>query len=139
MARRRTDPTIWGIRKSSVDAFGETVALMLDAYGLEVAKNLQEITKEYARRGAQLVKENSRQFGNHYANGWTSRFEEKRLSAQGTIFNKTVPGLPHLLEHGHVTRNGTGRTFAPTPAHPHIKQAEQEISKSYYDNVVRNL
>lgn len=139
MARRRTDPTLRAIRKCSADAFGEVVALMLDAYGLEVAKNLQEITKEYAKQGAKLVRANSKQFGNHYANGWTDRFEAGRLSAQGTIFNQTVPGLPHLLEHGHVTRNGTGRTFAPTPAHPHIAQAEQTIAKSYYDNVVRNL
>ncbi len=139
MARRRTDPTLRGIKKSSADKFGASVAAMLDAYGLEVAKNLEEITKEYAKRGAKEVKAASQQFGGHYANGWTSRFETGRYSAQGTIYNQTVPGLPHLLEHGHVTRNGTGRTFGQTPAHPHIAAAEQKISESYYENVVKNL
>lgn len=139
MARRRTDPTLRGIKKGSADRFGAMIAATLEVYGLEVMKNLEEITKEYAKQGAKEVKAASQQFGSHYANGWTSRYETGRFSAQGTIYNQTTPGLPHLLEKGHVTRNGTGRTFPFTQGHPHITPVEQKIAKSYYENVVKNL
>lgn len=137
MARRRSERT--AIRRASADNFGAAVAAILDTYGLDVVANLKEITKEYAKQGAKLVKANSQQFGSRYANGWTSRYEEGRVSAQGVIFNKTVPGLPHLLEHGHVTRNGTGRVFPDTPAHPHIASAEQRIVEEYFKAVDDSL
>ena len=139
MGRPRADATKSAIKKSSADKFGANVSAMLEAYGLEVAKNLEEITKQYAKQGVALVRSNSQQFGDAYASGWTSRYEATRYSKQGTIFNQSLPGLPHLLEHGHVTRNGTGRVYRDTPAHPHIAPAEEEIARSYYENVVRNL
>jgi len=113
------------------DNFARAVQKILDKYGTDVSNSVGDITKEYAKLGAKMVKGASQQFGSRYANGWTSRYESGRVSQQGTIYNKDVPGLPHLLEHGHVTRNGTGRTFRDTPAHPHIADVEEKISSSY--------
>jgi hypothetical protein len=31
------------------------------------------------------------------------------------------------LEHGHVTRNGTNRSYDDTPAHVHIAPVEEEL------------
>lgn len=123
----------------TADQFAKAVQKILDKYGEDVAKNVNEITKAYAKLGARMVKANSQQFGGRYASGWTSQFEQGRVSAQGTIYNKTVPGLPHLLEHGHVSRNGTGRTFGSVKAYPHIAPAEEQIVESYIREVEQNL
>lgn len=137
MARRKH--SYGKIRKVPADRFEAAISAVLEEYGVEVAESVKEVTKQYAKLGAKEVKAASRPFGKTYAGGWTSRYEESKYSAQGIIYNKTVPGLPHLLEHGHVTRNGTRRTFRDTPAHPHIDAAEKRIVKSYYENVVKNL
>ena len=62
-----------------------------------------------------------------YAEGWTSRFETERFSAQGIIYNKDVPGLPHLLEHGHAKRGG-GRV----PGREHVAPVEQILESAFH-------
>jgi len=64
--------------------------------------------------------------------------EKGRLSTTVTIYNDH-PALPHLLEYGHVTRNGTGRTYAPTPAHAHIAPVEKELVETFEREVVAKL
>lgn len=105
---------------------------ILEEYQNDVNKDMQEAVKKVTKAGAKQVKANARSAvgGKKYASGWTSQFESGRLSAQGTIYNSSQPGLPHLLEYGHVTRNGTGRTYRPTPEHPHIASVEQELEQT---------
>lgn len=104
---------------------------ILEDYQKDVDKNLKEAVKKTAKAGAKQVKANAKSAvnGSKYANGWTSKFESGRLSAQGIIYNSALPGLPHLLEYGHATRNGTGRVYPPTPAHPHIESVEREVEE----------
>ena len=105
---------------------------ILEEFRDDVDKNMNEAIKKVTKAGAKQVKANARSAvgGKKYASGWTSQFESGRLSAQGTIYNRSQPGLPHLLEYGHVTRNGTGRTYKPTPEHPHIESVEQELEQT---------
>lgn len=60
--------------------------------------------------------------GRHYADGWGRR----KVDGAQVVYNKTKPGLTHLLEHGHMMRNG-GRTRA----FPHILPAEEKAIKEY--------
>jgi len=117
--------------------FEKACKKILDEYKEDVNKDMQEAVKKVTKAGAKQVKANAQGAvgGKKYAKGWTSRFETGRLSAQGTIYNSSQPGLPHLLEYGHVTRNGTGRTFRPTPAHEHIAAVEDEIEQ----NIMKEL
>lgn len=124
------------------DAFQSTVDAVLKEYGDNVKENLDVIVKGVTKAGVKQMKSASRSAvggTGKYAGGWTSQMETGRVSAQGTIYNKDVPGLPHLLEKGHVTRNGTGRTFDPTPAHPHIKEVEQQVIKTFESKVMSEL
>ena len=61
-----------------------------------------------------------------YAEGWTSRVETDRLSATGTIYTGKLPGLPHLLEHGHAKRGG-GRV----PGRVHIAPVEKILESAF--------
>jgi len=120
-----------------IDRLAAEVEKILQDYGEDVQQNLNEITSAMAKKGAQTLRSQSRgTFGGtgKYAKGWTSKTETGRMSAQGTIYNGSVPGLPHLLEHGHANRGG-GRT----PGREHIKPVEEALIKEYEQKVKSKL
>ena len=124
-------------RTVPVDRLAAEVEKILDEYGENVQQNLGEIVKAVSKNGAQTLRSTSRgAFGGSgkYAKGWTSQAVTGRLSAQGTIYNKDLPGLPHLLEHGHANRNG-GRT----PGREHIKPVEEALIKEFEQKVKSKL
>lgn len=124
-------------KKVSADAFASAVSKVIAQYSDNVRENLGDIVKDLSKKGAKEVKAKARTtFGGsgEYANGWTSRFETGRFSAQGTIYNGAVPGLPHLLENGHANRGG-GRT----PGRAHIAPVEEEIVKQFENEVKSKL
>lgn len=126
------------MKKTPIDRLQSSIDKILQEYAGEKQKDLSTLTKKFAQKGAQAVKQEaaSKGWGEHtdYPSGWTSRFEEGRLSAQGTIYNKKVPGLAHLLEHGHAKRNG-GRTKAI----PHIAPVEEKICEEFEKAVKNDL
>lgn len=123
-------------RTVPVDRLAAEVEKILDEYGENVQQNLGDIVKAMSKKGAQTLRSQSRGTfkGNNYYKGWTSQAETGRLSAQGTIYNKDLPGLPHLLENGHANRNG-GRT----PGREHIKPVEEALIKEYEQKVKSKL
>ena len=124
-------------RKVPVDRLTAEVEKILTEYGENVQQNLDEIVKQMSKKGAQTLRSQSKGTFNGtgaYAKGWTSKAETGRLSAQGTIYNKDLPGLPHLLEHGHANRGG-GRT----PGRVHIKTVEDALVKEFEQKVKSKL
>lgn len=124
-------------RKVPVDRLTDEVEKILNDYGENVQQNLDEIVKQMSKKGAQTLRSQSKSTFNgtgKYAKGWTSRTETGRMSAQGTIYNKDVPGLPHLLEHGHANRGG-GRT----PGRVHIQPVEEALIKEFEQKVKSKL
>lgn len=113
---------------TSSDKFAATLQKLLNEYQEDVTKDIKGLAKKFAQKGAKEVKSASGQFGGSgkYANGWTSKYEEGRVSAQGIIFNKDVPGLPHLLENGHAKRGG-GRVAGRS----HIAPVEQKLVEEF--------
>lgn len=119
------------------DRLAAEVEKILSEYGENVQQNLGEIVKAVSKKGAQTMRSASRgAFGGSgkYAKGWTSQAVTGRLSAQGTIYNGDLPGLPHLLENGHANRGG-GRT----PGRAHIKPVEEKIIKEFEEKVKSKL
>lgn len=56
-----------------------------------------------------------------YSSSWmTTVIPSARLKVKRVVHNEQWYRLTHLLEKGHVSRNGTGRTFPPVKAYPHI-------------------
>lgn len=124
-------------RKTTIDRLTADVQKILDQYGDNVKGNLDDIIKDLSKKGAKAVRAQAKSTFNgtgRYAKGWTSKFEAGRLSSQGVIFNKDVPGLPHLLEHGHANRNG-GRT----PGRVHIANVEEQLVKEFEQKVKAKL
>ena len=124
-------------KRITVDQLTVEVNKILGKYGDDVQGNINDIVKDVTRKGANTLKGESRsKFGGtgKYASGWTSQTETGRVSAQGTIYNGAVPGLPHLLEHGHANRGG-GRT----PGRVHIAPVEEQLVREFESKVKSKL
>ena len=116
-------------KKIPIDRLSAEINKILTDYGEQVQENVDEAAQRVAKAGVKAVKGNAKSSFSgtgKYAAGWTSKFEKGRLSSQGIIYNGKLPGLPHLLEHGHANRNG-GRT----PGRPHIAPVEQKIIEDF--------
>lgn len=111
-------------------------------YYPEVVRATYEVVPKVAKEAAQRLRSVSASkfppSGRHkkkYASGWTYKVDKTRVSVGATVYGKSgTYQLAHLLEYGHATRNGTGRSYPNTPAHPHIEEVEQwAVDKAYND------
>lgn len=121
------------VKKCPVDKLADTINRVLQDYSDDISALSTDAVKDVTKAAVKAVKANSRQkFGGtgRYAKGWTSTIETGRLSAQGIVYNKDVPGLPHLLEHGHAKRGG-GRVEGVE----HIAPVEKQIVEQFYKEV----
>ena len=101
----------------------------------DVIPTLEETLDEVSKEAVKKLKANSRREfkGNKYWKGWTREKEKGRLKKGYTIYNK-IPGLPHLLENGHVLRNG-GRYHGKEHILPVEKWAVEEVQDRFYDKM----
>lgn len=112
-------------------SFDSLVSKILAEYGDEVKQSAAEIAKELAKLGAKQINANAGVFnGNKYKKSWTVSSEKKRFG-DSNVIHSTMPGLPHLLENGHASRNG-GRVEGTA----HIAPVEEELVKKYQKEVI---
>lgn len=118
--------------------FQEAVELALQNYMFDdvipaMEESIDEVSKEAVRRLKQASKTEFKGTGK-YAGGWTREKEKKRLTVGAVVYNKKTPGLPHLLENGHVKRNG-GRYYGKEHILPVEKWATEEVVDRFYDKL----
>jgi hypothetical protein len=115
----------------------------LDNYSDEVIKATEETVVEIAQESVKKLKEESpKRAGNSkhkYSKGWTYELDRGRLRTGAVIYGKKgTYNLAHLLEYGHVLRNG-GRKVGEASARPHIKKVEEwaieEFEKRLIDKI----
>ena len=69
-----------------------------------------------------------------YAKGWGV----KKNKGSVIIYNKTNPGLTHLLENGHdIVRDG--KKVGSAAAQPHIKAVEEMVKEEMVEEVTKEL
>lgn len=134
-------------RKTALEKLNESIASILQEYADNVVENVGEIATEMGKKGAQALRnksretfpvDKSRKITGEYAKGWKYQVAKKRLNTTVTIYNDH-PALPHLLENGHVSRNGTKRTFGRVPGYEHIKPVADELIETYEKEVLSKL
>ena len=124
------------IRPIDLDA---TVHNILEQYGDRVYDVLSDCVKEVSEEAVEKLQSVSRFApGGHpsgaYAKDWKQEeVKAGRLATKRVVHNEEHYRLTHLLEKGHVSRNGTHRTFGKVPAYPHIAPvndwANQELPR----------
>lgn len=128
--------------KTPVDKLADAISGILSQYENDVRDNLAEITTQIGKKGVQALRRVSKDAlktgSGKYARGWKTQVEKGRLGTTVVIFNEH-PGLPHLLEYGHVSRNGTGRTYGEVPGHEHIQPVAEELVRDFEREVVAKL
>ncbi len=126
-----------------IDAMQDTVKKLLKDFGTEAEDAVEEAASETAKNAKKELKANSprrSRAGDHYADGWSYRVEKSRVGVtQVRVYNGRKPGLTHLLENGHATKNGTGRSYPDTPAHPHIAEVNEKAQTDFVDLIEQKL
>lgn len=126
-----------------IDDMQDTVKRLLKDFGTAAEDAIEEAASETAKTAKKELKANSPKrsgAGNHYADGWSYSVEKSRVGAtQVRVYNGKKPGLTHLLENGHATRNGTGRSYPDTPAHPHIGEVNEKAQTDFVDLIEQKL
>ena len=126
-------------KKVTMEQLPGAIKEILDEYAGEIQKNLPEITEAVGKKGVQALRTSAKQKfnGKKYAGGWWSETERNRYGATVTIYNGRLPGLPHLLEHGHANRNG-GRTEGRVHIAPVETNLIEEFEKKVEHDITRN-
>ena len=117
------------------------VEKIMTAYGEDLQENIVAVNISVARATAKKLQQASRQAvggTGQYAKGWTSKNENTRLTKKAVVYNAATPGLPHLLEFGHVSVVN-GRRVGQAKPHPHIQAVEQEAVELYQKEVASKL
>lgn len=116
----------------SSDDFVRALTSAVQQFSEDVQEEVFDGLKKIGKETVKKVKENSPVYtGNskkikpeEYKKGWRCTVEEERGAIQVTVHNKKYQ-LVHLLENGHLNRDGTTRARA----FPHVKQAEEFAEK----------
>ena len=131
--------------KTPIDKLGDAIAGILDEYADQVNASVGEIAEKLAKKGTQTLRNVSKsEFKGgtgKYAKGWSVETTGKRhrqLEQSSVIYNKH-PGMPHLLEYGHVIRNGTNRVYGKVPGREHIAPVEEKLVETFVKEVMAKL
>lgn len=115
----------------SIDNLTSEIVKQVSLYTNEVEKKVRNAENKVAKEAVEELKQKSPKGDTgRYAEGW----DKKRVDGKLVIYNKSKPGLPHLLENGHA-KVGGGRTAAI----PHIRPVEEEAISKFTELVEKAI
>ena len=128
--------------KTPIDKLSDAIGTILKEYEDETLENIGAVAEAMGKKGVRTLRQESRrQFpkgSGEYARGWKMQKSQSRLSSYVTIYNDHY-SLPHLLEHGHVVRNGTDRVYPSVIGREHIKPVDDKLVEEFERGVVEKL
>ena len=113
---------------------------ILNDYSKEVVDVVSDCSKEVSDSAVSKLKMVRFHTGNKYSKSWAVKEEKGTLgTTKFTIYNKKHYRLTHLLEYGHVVKNGTKRVVGNARAFPHIKPIEEWIQNQLPKDIANKL
>ena len=121
--------------KINSQALAATINGYLAEYGDAAIEAIAASSKKVAKDVVKELKKGGGFGGTgEFNKGWTSKTETTRLGASTVVYNKTQPGLAHLLEFGHAKSNG-GRTKAFNFIAPVADSVEEKFVKAFEESI----
>ena len=112
----------------AVGELASAIETTLLNYDQDVTDKLKAECRKAASDAAKELKGTSPSESGEYASGWRSTtVHEDQEDIRIVVHNGKKPQLTHLLEFGHVSKNGTKRIYGNVKAYPHIADAEQHV------------
>ncbi len=130
------------IRSSSRFDFEDIYDTYLVRYGVQCLDAVEEAIVEVSQEAVKKLRaESAAQFGRgEYSQGWTRTVERGRLRRIAIVHGKKPTyALAHLLEHGHVSRNGTGRSYGNVKGRIHIEPVAEWAADEAIDRAIQKL
>lgn len=108
-----------------------TIEAELTKYSKDVAERIKKDVEEVTNQCIAEIRMRSPIKSGKYKKGWRKRVEFRNNDAlRIRIFNAKAPGLTHLLEFGHISKNGTGRVYGFVDEYEHIYPAKERAEKA---------
>lgn len=117
--------------------FSAEVKEILEDYAddvIEATNDSIDVSAKWAR-GQLKTSGGFKDISGNYRKGWSVKKERKGFGITNqTVYNRTDYRLTHLLEFGHVNRDGSR-----TREFPHIAPVEEQSSKMFISEIEKRL
>lgn len=107
---------------------------LLNEYSLDIQEGIDKEAQEISKQASNELKHHSGTYEvrtGKYNKGWRVNTKKGNGFINCTVHNATNWQLTHLLENGHLKRNGTDRTRA----FEHIRPVEEKSVNQYQQDV----
>ena len=116
------------------DAFAKEMQKILQAYGTEFEDGVKDDVRAVTKESLKILRQNAPKRSGKYRKSFRSAVTKETASSIEITVHSTIPGLPHLLENPHKTRNGKR-----TKAQPHWEPAQEAANKMLEKRVEARL
>lgn len=129
--------------RKTVSPGGLTDAIegIIKEYTDEVVRALPDAVKQSAKECVKALKSNAASAvgGTVYKGSFKSKKTSDSYGLTEYTVYSTKYRIAHLLEHGHVIKNQTGRVYGVTAARPHWAPAEEVASKALEEAISKKV
>ena len=116
---------------------GDAFERLLNEYKEKAYEIAEDAAKKAARGAVKELKATNHVITGKYARGWTTKQENRgKINFTITVYNRAVPGLPHLLNDSHPTGRHRGGRYT---GDGHVDTAAENANAAYYDEVIKKL
>ena len=120
--------------KTTIDGLAGAVADILKEYDEDVKKKSKKVVRKVARNCKKAISAAAPKGPKGYAGSWKIKYTKNTDESTEATLYSSMPGLPHLLEHGHVI-NIHGTVVGVGGARPHIGTAEAAANKELEEGI----
>lgn len=114
-----------------VDGFAEAIQGILDRMDDAIEDGRPKVVRDAAKTARKEWKAKApKKTGRYAASIQMKVFKDTASETKADVGSATLPGLPHLLEHGHA-KVGGGRV----PARPHIAKAAETAMQQLEEEI----
>lgn len=123
--------------KVKIEDLGKEIAKIYEEYAEATVETVDKVTKEVAKDTSEELKKTAPS-GHRTSKKYKDSFKFKKLPSNKAKKSQVVYSdqyqLTHLLENGHITRNG-----GHTQPQPHWKPAEEKAEEKYLKRLKQEI